>query len=222
MISFFPRLVMQTFWERVLMPNLSVMVFTILPLWFANRTRFRLLAAGGGPGNLVLREDYDAAGGHAALKDAVVDDVALARLLRRAGRRTHMVRADHLVSVRMYEGLREVVDGFTKNCFATFGRSYTLAVVLSVLSIILHVLPYGLAVAGDLASILTVGVITILRVILFAELRYSLRHAVLSHPLMVLLWTWILIRSAWVTGIRRQLAWRGRTYDARETQFGAD
>ena len=54
-----------------------------------------------------------AAGGHEALKAAVVDDVALARLIRRSGGRSEIVRADDLVSVRMYHGLREVIDGFT-------------------------------------------------------------------------------------------------------------
>jgi hypothetical protein len=38
----------------------------------------------------------------------------------------------------------------------------------------------------------------------------------------VLLWLWIIIRSTWVTGVRNRLTWRGRTYDATKTRFGAD
>lgn len=222
LVTLFPRLEMRSFWERVAMPNLSMMAFTVLPLWIANRTRIRTLAVGGGPGNLVGREDYDAAGGHEALKDAVVDDVALARLLRRSGRRTEALRADHLLSVRMYAGLAEVVEGFTKNCFATFGRSYLLSAVLLVFCIAGHLLPYALALTGDVVSMITVGVITLLRVVLFGSLGYRLDHALFSHPLMILLWSWIMIRSTWVTGIRNRLHWRGRTYDAEKTRFGAD
>jgi len=194
----------------------------VMDLWLSNRTRIPTLAVGGGPGNLVRRDIYDAAGRHEALKNAVVDDVALARLIRRAGHRTELVRADDFVYVRMYRGLREVVDGFTKNCFATFGRSYAVTFVMFLLSIVLHVYPYFVALTGDLVGIATIVVIAVCRVILFASLGYRLDNAIFGNPLMVLLWTWILIRSAWITGIRRQLHWRGRMYDASRTRFGAD
>jgi len=222
LMSFFPRLEMRGFWEHIAMPNLSMMAFTILPLWLANRTRVRVLAVGGGPGNLVWRDDYDAAGGHEALQDSVVDDVALARLLRRSGRRTEMVRTDDLVSVRMYHGLREVIDGFTKNCFTTFGRSYVLTFVLVILTLVFHVLPYVLALTGDVLAIASVVLITLVRVLLFTSLRYRIDNAIFGHPLMVTLWCYILVRSAWYTGVRSELRWRGRKYDASRTRFGAD
>lgn len=222
MISLFPRLGMKGFWEHIAMPNLAVFAFMVMDLWLANRSRHPLLAVGGGPGNLVRREAYHAAGGHEALRDAVVDDVALARLIRRSGRRTEVVRADGFVYVRMYRGLREIVEGFTKNCFATFGRSYLLAFVLFILSIVLHVYPYFAALTGDAAAIATVVLISITRLILFQSLGYRLDNAIFGNPLMVLLWMWILVRSTWITGIRRQLHWRGRMYDASRTRFGAD
>jgi chlorobactene glucosyltransferase len=222
MVSLFPRLGMRGFWEHIAMPNLAVFGFMVMDLWLSNRSRSPKLAIGGGPGNLVRREAYQAAGGHEALKDAVVDDVALARLLRRSGQQTVVVRADDFVYVRMYRGLREVVDGFTKNCFATFGRSYALAALLIVLSIVLHVYPYAAALTGDVVAIATVIVIAIARLVLFVPLGYRIDNAIFGNPLMVLLWLYILVRSTWITGIRRQLHWRGRMYDAGRTRFGAD
>ena len=222
MITLFPRLGMRGFWEHIAMPNLAVFVFMIMNLWLANRSRHPLLALGGGPGNLVRRETYFAAGGHERLKNAVVDDVALSRLMRRAGHVTEAVRADDFVCVRMYRGLREVVGGFTKNCFATFGRSYVVALLIVVLSIVLHIYPYFAALTGDIVAIATVIIISISRVVLFSSLGYRLDNAIVGHPLMILLWMWILIRSTWITGVRRQLHWRGRMYDASETRFGAD
>src|SRR5687768_6416991 len=70
MLSLFPRLGMKGFWEHIAMPNLAVFGFMVMDLWLANRSRHPMLAVGGGPGNLVRRETYDAAGGHEALKDA--------------------------------------------------------------------------------------------------------------------------------------------------------
>ena len=222
MLSLFPRFVMRGFWEHIVMPNLAFFAFTVLPLWLSNRSRVRVLAIGAGTGNLVRRADYDAVGGHESLRDAVVDDVGLARLVRRSGRPTVCARAEDLVSVRMYEGLGEIVRGFTKNGFAVTGRSYMTVAIFLVLGFVLHVLPFGLALTGDWISIVSVIVLTLTRVILFIALGYRLDNALFGHPLMIAVWFVIMVRSTWYTGIRRQLMWRGRTYDARRTKFGAD
>lgn len=221
-LALLPRFVMRGFWEHIAMPNLAFFVYTVLPLWLSNRTRWPLLAIGGGTGNLIRRADYDAIGGHEALRDAVVDDVGLARLVRRSGRRTTVALADRLVSVRMYEGLGEIVRGFTKNGFAVVGRSYVTMAVFLALGFVLHVLPFFLALRGDAFSIASVAVLTLTRVILFTALGYRLDNALFGHLPMLAVWYYIMLRSVWYTGIRRQLLWRGRTYDARGTKFGAD
>ncbi len=222
MLSLFPRFVMRGFWEHIAMPNLPFFAFTVLPLWLSNRSRVRVLAIGGGTGNLIHRADYDAVGGHEALRDAVVDDVGLARLVRRGGRPTQVARADDLVSVRMYNGLGEIVRGFTKNAFAVAGRSYVTMAVFLALGFVLHILPFALALTGDLISIASVIVLTLTRVILYAALGYRIDNALFGHLPMLAVWFVIMLRSTWYTGIRRQLLWRGRTYDARHTKFGAD
>ena len=220
LLTLFPHLEMRGFWEHVVMPNLAVFAFTFLPLWLANRTRIPLLAVGGGPGNLVRRTDYDAAGGHQALKAAVIDDVGLARLLRRAGRRTELVGADDRITVRMYHGLGEIVRGFTKNAFAVFDYNYFTAILFLSLAVVFHLLPFALAFTGDGIILAAVGVLVLTRVVLFTAIGYRLDNALLGHPLMMGTWCWILLRSVWFTGIRRQLHWRGRTYDAGGTKFG--
>ena len=221
LLSLFPRLEMRGFWEHIVMPNLAVFVFSFLPLWLANRSRTPILAVGGGPGNLVRREDYEAVGGHESLKNAVVDDVALARLMRRGHRRTEAVRAERQVHVRMYHGLGEIVRGFTKNAFAVVGYSYFAAVLFFCLAIVFHLLPFALAFTGNGLAIATVALIVVTRVVLFSAIGYRLDNAVFGHPLMIATWCWILIRSVWFTGIRKQLHWRGRTYDAGRTKFGS-
>lgn len=222
MLALLPDIRMRGFWEHVIMPNLSVFALTFLDIWLGNRTRTVFLAVGGGIGNLVRRVEYVAAGGHESLQGAVVDDVGLARLFRRKGFRTMAVIADDFVSVRMYHGFREIVDGFTKNAFAVFGYSYLLGFLFMAMALVFHILPYVLAFTGNLLAIATVALITLSRLILFVRLRYRLDNALFAHPLMIGAWCYILARSMWRTGIRRQVHWRGRTYDASRTRFGAD
>ncbi len=222
LLTLLPHFEMRGVGENAAMPMLAMTFFTFLPMWISNRTRFVSLAVGGGTGNLVTRAAYDACGGHATLKDAVVDDVALARLIRRTGATTEAVRADTLVSLRMYDGLGEVIDGFTKNAFATVDRNYVAALAFVAGCAVFHILPYFLAVVGSGIGLATVIVITATRLLLFRALRYRLDSALVLHPVMAAIWMWIFLRSAWLTGVRRQLRWRGRTYDARQTRFGAD
>lgn len=222
LLSLMPHFLMEGFGENAAMPMMAMTVFTFLPTWVSNRTRLPILALGAGTGNLVERGAYEAAGGHEMLKGSVVDDVALARLIRRAGGTTEVAFADDLVSLRMYHGIGEVVDGFTKNSFSSFGRSYLAAILTAVLCVVFHILPYAMALTGSRIAIATVLLITTTRLILFRALRYRLDNAVFLHPVMCAIWTWIFLRSMWLTGFRRKLLWRGRTYDARQTRFGAE
>jgi len=220
MIALLPRFELHGFWENAAMPQLAMSVFSFLPIWIGERRQIAFLAVGGGPGNFVRRADYDAVGGHESLRDAVIDDVSLARRLRKSGRRTETVLADDFVFIHMYHGLREVIDGFTKNAFAIFGRSYLFALTTTLLMLLLHLGPYVAACMGNVPAIAAVVVISLTRVILFRSLRYPMWNAILLHPVMTAIWSWIFLRSLWLTGIRRQLHWRGRTYDARDTKFG--
>lgn len=211
LVSLFPRLEMHGFWEHAGLTQLPLTGFVFFQAWLGNRSRIVSLGLGGGPGTLVRRAAFEAAGGYAAVHDAVVDDIGFVRQVRAHGYRTHLVIADRFVTLRMYHGLRETVNGFTKNTFSALGRSYGAAAVLIGLLAVGHIAPFVRLFSGDPLAIATVAVITLTRVILFARLRYPVFYAVVLHPVTVFLWLWILLRSVWVTGVRRQLHWRGRS-----------
>ena len=222
MLALLPHFEMHGFWENVAMPALAMFAFAVLPSWLSNRTRLAGLAVGAGTGNLVRRGVYERCGTHEALKDAVVDDVGLARLLRRRGELTEAVRADALVSVRMYHGAGEILRGFTKNAFAVVNRSYLAAVPFLLFNVAVGLVPYVFALTGDPFAIATVVLISVVRVVIFAAMRYPIVYAIVGHPFMTLFWIVIFVRSMWLTGVRRELEWRGRTYDASATRFGPD
>ncbi len=221
LITLFPFFEMHTFGEHVGMPQLPF-VLTALPVWLFNRWQRPRLALGGGSGNLIRREALESVGFFSPLRDSVIDDVALSRQVRKSGGRTVAVRAERLVRLRMYRGAGAIIEGFTKNFFVALGRSYIAAAMFLLFFVVAHLLPFALALTGVRLAIATVATIIITRLVLFGALGYSLWNAVLLHPLMSLLWIWILIRSVWITGIRKEVRWRGRVYDAGQTRFGGD
>ena len=222
MLTLLPRFEMRGFSEQALMPMLAFFAFSVIPLWLSNRSTIVGLAVGGGSGNLIRRSAFDMTRRFEPLNRAVVDDIALARMVRQNGLSTRVARADELISVRMYHGAREIIDGFSKNIFFVMGGSLLLAALMLVLVFLVHLLPYVLAVTGDMTSVATVVLISVTRLVLFRSLRYRLDNALFLHPVMIVGWAWIFLRSMWISGVRKEVRWRGRTYDAERTRFGAE
>lgn len=218
MLAVLPHIEMHTLGEQVAMMMLPFIAWAGIPLWLGNRWNAVGLAIGGGVGNFVRRPAYDAIGGHTALHNAVIDDIGLARQMRANGFRTKHVVTDDLISVRVYHGLREVILGFEKNMFAILGSTFA-AVVMALLMIWLHILPFVLAFAAHPFSIACVAICTLIRLMIAIRGRYSLLNAVFLHVPMVLVWLYILLQSTWMTVRRREIHWRGRR-SAEWSRFG--
>lgn len=219
LIAILPFFEMRGFLENV---GMSMLPFAsaLLPVWLSNRSRAPWLALGAGSGNLARRQNLETIGWFEPLKSAVIDDIGLAKAIRKSGGITRAVRGDNLISVRMYVGGWAIVEGFTKNVFFGLGRSYVVGVLLLALVVIGNLLPYALAVTGDTLALGIVAVITLIRLIIFGSSGYRLDNAVLLHPLMIVFWLFVVIRSMWVIGVRNEVCWRGRTYGASEAQLG--
>ncbi|HVR43432.1 MAG TPA: glycosyltransferase [Thermoanaerobaculia bacterium] len=233
LLAFLPKVEMHGFWERVLMPQLSVAAFAMLPSFLANLVRSPKLAIGGGTGILMRRPVYAEAGGHAALRNAVIDDVSLARLAARVAP-FRLVLADDFVSVRLYHGLGEIVRGFTKNFYFVLGARVPVALAILAGNALLHLAPWGYAAAAGatwlaggtpdpahIAGLSALAFLHLTRLTVYIPLRYGISNALLAHLPMTAVWTWIALRSVWIVGFRRELVWRGRSYDARLGRFGA-
>jgi chlorobactene glucosyltransferase len=70
---------------------------------------------------LVRRAAYDAIGGHAAVRGIIAEDVALARVMKRAGRRVALLGGDGMLRARMYTGWRTLWPGLAKNVVDMMG-----------------------------------------------------------------------------------------------------
>lgn len=142
-----------TFWERVLLPYAYQQYFVGVPYKRVNDPHDPAALANG-QYILIEREAYFRAGGHASVKGAVIDDVALAAQLKAKGVPIVAARGERLASVRMYAGLADIWAGFGKNAYG-FIRQRGAGGLLTVLATILSGLAipcaiYGLA-AGDRA-----------------------------------------------------------------------
>ncbi len=119
-ISGYPRQIIESWGERLLVPFFLWAVMSFIPLWLAYRLRLPVLSTAVGQMMLFRREAYQQLGGHTALGPKIVEDTALAKGIKRAGLRWRIINITNLVSCRMYLGSQDAFFGFAKNLFAAF------------------------------------------------------------------------------------------------------
>ena len=108
LVSLMARLSCDGFWERLLIPPFVFFFQKLYPFPWSNKPRARTAAAAGGCA-LVRRETFEAAGGWEPIKSALIDDCALGRLMKGAGRvegrGTWVGLTQSARSIRPYTGL---------------------------------------------------------------------------------------------------------------------
>jgi len=79
-------------------------------------------AAANGQYLLIRRTVYDSIGGHAAVRAEILEDVELAKRVKRAGGRLIFLPGASWVQTRMYQSFGEMWQGWSKNLYLLYGR----------------------------------------------------------------------------------------------------
>lgn len=141
-LSSFPRQLVGDRAAALIVPMMDVILYAFLPLSLVWRTRTSSLAAANGQWFAFRRNAYERIGGHAAVRDVVVEDIALAKRVKRAGGRMLLTAGNGSVACEMYHGFAEIREGFSKNFFAAFQFRPVPFVLYLLLLLLLFVLPY--------------------------------------------------------------------------------
>ncbi len=219
MVSAFPHEIVATWAEKLVVPVFPFSILCFLPLIVAYNVRAPAFAAAIGQYMLFRRDAYRQVGGHAAIRNRPVDDVALAQQVKAHGLRWRLADATADVRCRMYHNAAEVFEGFSKNLFAGFGyRLLPFAFVWAWLAII-FLLPPGvvlLRLAGaaiptpDLA-IAGAGVAGGLALWTLSHVRFGFPlYLVPLYPVSILLALIIAGRSV-ALAVTGRATWKGRT-----------
>ncbi|MEM8645692.1 MAG: glycosyltransferase family 2 protein [Pseudomonadota bacterium] len=206
-----------SFWERVVIPTIHVMMLGYLPFIGMRLTKSPGFGAAVGQIIAVRKKEYEEVGGHTAIKATMHDGVQLARTFRRNGLFTDLVNVTDLCATRMYDNLADIWAGFMKNAHEGIATPVALP-IWTVLLVGGHILPLVLlviALAAGLEPVLAGAACLLIfsfRFILALRFHQSLLGAAL-HPLgvgfmVVLNWIALFRRLA-----GRTVSWRDRAYD---------
>jgi hypothetical protein len=181
------------------------------------------VAAAAGGCVLLRREALDRAGGFAAVRDAVIDDVALARAVHGAGGRLWLGLAgsgsgDAVTSVRPYPRLADLWQMVARSAYTQLRRSPAVLAGTVVGLLLVYVAPVATCVAGLVAGAPVAAVAGGLAWLLMTasylpQVRYTGLPAVwaLTLPGAAVLYLLMTLDSARQHRLGRGAAWKGRT-----------
>ncbi len=208
----YPRQLALTAGERLVQPLLQWSFLTTLPLGLAERSARESLVAANGQLLAVDRAVYERAGGHAAVRGEVLDDVALLRAVKRAGGRGVVTDGTHLATCRMYDGWPQVRDGYAKSLWSAFGSPAGATATVAALGIV-YVVPAVAALRGSRVGLAGYAAAVAGRYAVAERTGGRSLPDVLAHPVSVTLLGYLTARSWWLRG-RGRLEWKGRVLAA--------
>jgi glycosyl transferase family 2 len=195
--------------ERLVQPLAAWLWTTTLPLRLAERSPRPSLAAANGQFLVVRRNAYERAGGHAAVRGEVLEDIALLRAVKRAGGRGAPVDGSRLAACRMYEGWPQVREGYAKSLWASVGGRPAAGLAAAAALTAVYVVPPVAALRGSRAGLAGYLAGVAGRVVSGLSSGSRVWPDALAHPVSVLVLDVLMLRS--VRGRRRgTLHWRGR------------
>ena len=216
LLSYSPRQLVSGFWQRAVMPLVYSELASVYQMKQVNDPEYRIAAANG-QFLLVEKEAYFDVGGHRAVGNEVLEDVALAQNFKRNRKTIRFRYAPEALSTRMYRTTAAMIEGWTKNLAVLFPRPIYLA-AWRVLDLLLYFGLPALAlgtpwlVGWQRAALLLLWARTLWR--FYARVARSnfpatdVAISVLGIPLFV----YLLIRSTIHHRFRHSVEWKGRSY----------
>jgi GT2 family glycosyltransferase len=215
LLSYSPEQEVRTFWEKAVMPVIFAELATTYPPQAVNDPASPIAAANG-QYLLILREAYDAVGGHQKIAGDLLEDVAMARLVKSSGCKIFFRYGGDAVRTRMYRNCAQMKEGWTKNLALLFPRPRALASLRSA-EFVLIIGNLVAAIWATLSGRPNLALQTLLLAVILSGwflMRIRKAHfpgvalfAIIGLPI----FAYLLVRS---TNLHRSrgVSWKGRTY----------
>lgn len=146
-VSLLPGVRCETFWQGAIAASLLQLLGQLYPLDRVNDpARPEAIAAGGFI--LVRRSVYDRAGGHEAVRRAIIEDIQLARRVKETGGKLLVRLAPSLAWTHMYGSFGNIWQGLRKNAYAGMDYMPHKYVTGALIALLLAWVPWVALVVG--------------------------------------------------------------------------
>ena len=207
LLSIFPKQLFKTLGEKISVPLMNWILLSLLPLPLIRKSKNVNFSAANGQFMMFKADTYKKIWPHEKCKSHKVEDIAIIKLFKQKGFTSDTLLGDDTITCRMYVGLKDAIEGFTKNIFQFFGNSILLTIAYAILtSIAPFVLYYCLGLWWFLAYL--TGIISIRIFISLASKQSAVQNVLLALPQHIV---FLLIIIKGLINIKQnKIIWKGR------------
>lgn len=217
MLSLQPWYEMQGLWERIVLPAGLPPLLLVYPPERVNNPNDPLSMANG-QFIMIRRDVYQGIGGHAAIKDRMMDDYSLAEAVKSQKYRLFVAEGVKLMRVRLYTNLKEIWAGALKASVDITG-GWMRSVAGLIANFLVNVLPVVVlvwaATMHDWPVVMILGVTVILQVLYYSVIRMTAFKlppwSGVTYPIGGLIITAILLDGMVRVATGQNITWKGRS-----------
>jgi glycosyltransferase involved in cell wall biosynthesis len=207
LLSLFTNQQMDTFGEKSVVPLMHYILLNLLPLRLVFLVKNSTVAAASGQFMFFDAEIYRKKEWHKQVKDRVVEDVEIMRLVKSSGYNGEALLANGMISCRMYKSYTEAVNGFSKNFLAGF--NYSIITLLIYLVIVIGGPMIVIMTLNLQLIVFMIGLIILTRIMISLSASQNAWLNVLLHPLQMINLT-IIAFMAIQKYLTKTTVWKGR------------
>ena len=206
-ISPHPREIASSPLARLIQPLMQWSWFVSVPVRLGIALKIPSMAIANGQFIIFSTHAYQSAGGHAMVRNEVIEDLEISRTLVRAGFRGGVAVAADVVECQMYENDAELRRGYAKSLWRAFGSPIG-ALLAAALLLSTQTLPFLLALFGSLVAWKIVAVNALAHLIVALKTRSNPVNT-FAHPLAIVLLVGLIVDS-FIQRARGVAQWKGR------------
>ncbi|WP_207429671.1 glycosyltransferase family 2 protein [Pedobacter sp. SYSU D00535] len=207
LLSLFTNQIMGSVGERLVVPLMHYLLLNTLPLRLVRLSRSAKFSAASGQFMFFDAASYHAHLWHAQVKDKVVEDMEIMKLVKAYQYPVEALLANKYISCRMYKSFSEAVDGFSKNLLAGFNNSIP-ALLCYLLLVMLG--PLFIAFYLDLQLLFfAIALIVLSRIMISLASGQNVLLNLLFHPIQMLSMLVISFVSI-KKHLDKSIRWKGR------------
>lgn len=207
LLTIFPVQIMKTLGEKTTVPIMNYILLSLLPLILVRKSSFPSLAAANGQCMFFWAEGYKNIFPHEILKNSKVEDIQIAKLLKRRKKKMACLTGKPEITCRMYNNYSEAVNGFSKNVIMFFSNSFVAAVLFWLITTFGFIAVYY-SFSISLFLIYLSAIIFIRIIISVISKQPVLQNLVLAIPQQLTIG--IFIFTAMTNKLKKQHTWKGR------------
>ena len=213
-VSVMARLPMGSFWEKLLTPAFIYFFKMLYPFSLAN-SAWRMFASAAGGCIFLETRLFEAIHGLESIRNALIDDCALAKQVKQAGFRTWTGQSLCVVCIRPYAGLGELWNMVARSAFTQLNYSLVILLLCSFILLLLFITPpLVLLVPEQSTRYLGLAAWTVMSLTYLPTLIFYRRNPfwVLALPMVGALY----LGMTWSSALRywqgERSRWKDRTY----------